>query len=106
MKTAKHLKTMAIGMASLFLASAAYAQEGSPGEQSDFITDTSPQEIGLGQKYGDDAALQYEGTRSPDGFTVLENKSTGLTISGEIDANGYGDLRDENGYRILKVRPR
>lgn len=105
MKAGKHIQTMFLSLGALVLAAAAYAQEGSPGEQNDLATNTSVQEIEIGQKYGDDAALQYSGTRGPDGFTVLKNKATGITVSGYIDATGYGDLRDENGYRVLKVRP-
>jgi hypothetical protein len=99
------IQALLVTLGAFLLSTTAYAAERLFVEQGDLGTNPAGITIDTGRQYGYDNIHHYTGTVAPGGYTVLTNPSTGKTVSGYIDAGGSGDLRDENGYRIIKVRP-
>lgn len=58
----------------------------------------------LKQRDDFDYSNRYKGSREADGYTKLKNRTSGTTLKGYIEDDGYGYLKDEDGHRI-RVRP-
>jgi hypothetical protein len=74
--------------------------------QSDrWIIENQGGDLRMQKQYDYDFSNRYNGYREQDGSTRLRNPSTGDTLRGYIDKDGYGRLRDWDGNRY-QVRPR